>query len=96
MNIEEENVTVDESTSDYFLTKVKGCPVQVGDRFYRKTNSFHTPDRLEVLEIKKVQIGYVIRAKYIYHTIGPVFERSFSDIIFKDPNWVIEKKGVDF
>lgn len=96
MNIEEENVAIDETTDDYLFAKIKGCPVQVGDRFYRKTGKLQIPDRLEVLEIKKMTVGYVIKAKYIYHKIGPVFERNFSDVIFKDPDWVIEKKGVDF
>jgi hypothetical protein len=71
----------------------KRCPVEVGDYFYRKRPNETIPDRLEVIEIKEVVGGYFIRAKYIYHSIGPNLERTFSDIIFKDPAWVIEKRG---
>jgi len=74
----------------------KSCPVSVGDRFYRKKLHETIPDRLEVTEIKEVNGTFYIRAKYLYHTIGPTFDRTFSDMIFKDDSWVIEKKGVDF
>jgi len=70
----------------------KRCPVEVGDTFYHKTPNMTIPDRLEVLEIKEMESGYIIRAKYLYHSIGPTFERCFSDVIFRDPDWVIEKK----
>lgn len=69
------------------------CPVEIGDRFYRKSQKLTIPDRLEVVEIKDVDGVFYIRAKYLYHTIGPDFERTFSDVIFKDPDWIIEKKG---
>ena len=69
------------------------CPVEVGDRFYRKSQKLTIPDRLEVVEIKDVDGVFYIRAKYLYHTVGPDFERTFSDVIFKDPDWVVEKKG---
>jgi len=71
----------------------KRCPVEIGDYFYRKRPNETIPDRLEVTAIKEVVGGYFITAKYIYHSIGPDFERTFSDIIFKDPAWVIEKRG---
>ena len=71
----------------------KHCPVEVGDYFYRKRPNETIPDRLQVTSIKEVVGGYFITAKYIYHSIGPDFERTFSDIIFKDPAWVIEKRG---
>ena len=70
----------------------KECPVEVGDYFYRKRPNETIPDRLEVIEIKEVDGEYYIRGKYLYHTIGQR-ERVFSDIIFKDENWVIEKRG---
>ena len=70
----------------------KECPVEVGDRFYRKRVNETIPDRLEVLEVKEVDGTYFIRAKYLYHTIGQR-ERTFSDIIFNDDSWVIEKRG---
>lgn len=70
----------------------KPCPVEVGDYFYHQKKNMTIPDRLQVLEITEKDGTYFIRAKYIYHTIG-VAERMFSDIIFNDPDWVIEKKG---
>lgn len=73
------------------------CPVEVGDYFYRRNHctdiGASIPDRLQVMEIKEDDGMFFIRAKYIYHAIGPVFERTFSDIIFRDPNWIVEKKG---
>lgn len=69
------------------------CPVEVGDRFYRKTPKLTIPDMLEVMEVYEIDDSWFFRAKYIYHTIGPVFDRTFSDVIFRDPAWVIVKKG---
>ena len=74
------------------------CPVSIGDRFYRKIKNQTIPDRLEVISIKPmkdVMDGYFIVGRYMYHGIGQT-ERTFSDVIFKDPDWVIEKKGRDF
>ena len=34
----------------------------------------------------------LVRAKYMYHAIGPIFERTFDAKIFDDPRWVIEKR----
>lgn len=70
----------------------KTCPVEIGDYFYRKRPGETIPDRLEVIAIKEIDGSFFITGKYIYHAIGPVFERTFSDVIFKDPNWVIEKR----
>ena len=71
----------------------KACPVEVGDTFYREKPNMIIPDRLRVLEIKEIDGTFFIKARYIYHTIGPGIERTFSDTIFKDPSWIIEKKG---
>lgn len=71
------------------------CLVAVGDRIYRKNRNINLPDRMEVIEVTPNESGYFIKIRYMYHTIGP-FERTFSDIIFKDDSWVIEKKGIDF
>lgn len=71
------------------------CPVKVGDRIWRKNKNMTMPDRLEVVEIKSMKSGYLIKCRYMYHSIGPL-ERMFSDMIFHDDSWVIEKKGVDF
>mgnify|MGYP006873203306 CR=1 FL=1 len=71
------------------------CPVDPGDRFYRKHKTMTIPDRLEVLEVIPHPCGYFIKARYMYHAIG-ILERTFSDMIFKDENWVIEKRGIDF
>lgn len=71
------------------------CQVKPGDRIYRKHKAMTIPDRLEVIEITPAETGYFIKCRYMYHSIGP-FERTFSDVIFRDENWVIEKKGVDF
>lgn len=71
------------------------CPVKVGDRIWRKHKNMTMPDRLEVVEIKSMETGYLIKCQYLYHSIGPL-ERTFSDVIFRDDSWVIEKKGVDF
>ena len=76
----------------------KRCPVEVGDYFYRKNHCTDIgatiPDRIQVMEITEKDGMFFIRGKYIYHAIGPKLERTFSDIIFRDPNWIIEKKGV--
>lgn len=68
------------------------CPVEVGDRFYRKDDRFKKPDMLEVTEIKQSGDGYFITAKYLYRVRGTL-NRVFSDIIFKDPSWVILHEG---
>lgn len=80
---------------DYMKPK---CPVKIGDRIYRKHANMTLPDRLEVIDIKpdlKTGGYYFIKARYMYHAIGQT-ERTFSDIIFKDDSWVIERKGIDF
>lgn len=69
------------------------CPVDVGDYFYRKIKNQTIPDRIKVIEITEKDGMYFIRGRYIYHAIGPFLERTFSDIIFRDPNWIVEKKG---
>lgn len=71
------------------------CPVKVGDRIYRKHKAMTVPDRMEVVEITSHPDGYFIKIRYMYHSIGPL-ERTFSDVIFKDDSWVIERKGIDF
>lgn len=71
------------------------CKVRVGDRIYRSHKNMTIPDRMEVVEVIPNEVGYYIRARYMYHGIGQL-ERTFSDIIFRDDSWVIEKKGVDF
>ena len=71
----------------------KPCPVEVGDMFYHRKTNMTVPDRLQVMEITEKDGTWFIRAKYMYHTMGPTFERTFSDIIFNDPDWIIEKKG---
>lgn len=71
------------------------CKVNVGDRIYRKFKNMTIPDRLEVVEVIPAETGYYIKCKYMYHGIGQQ-DRTFSDMIFKDDSWVIEKKGVDF
>lgn len=71
------------------------CPVKVGDRIYRKMKNMTMPDRMEVIEIKPHESGYFFKIRYMYHSIGQL-ERTFSDMIFKDDSWVIERKGIDF
>ena len=73
---------------------MKNCPVEIGDTFYRSvsTTGIDIPDRLEVLDVFEKDGMMLIRAKYLYHTVGPVFERTFSATIFDDPRWVIEKR----
>ena len=71
------------------------CKVQVGDRIYRKMKSMTIPDRLEVIDILPHSEGYFIKCRYMYHGIGQQ-TRTFSDVIFKDDSWVIERKGIDF
>ena len=71
------------------------CPVKVGDRIYRKMRNMTIPDRMEVTEIKPHPEGYFFKVRYMYHGIGQT-ERMFSDVIFKDDSWVIERKGIDF
>lgn len=72
---------------------VKNCPVEVGDTFYHEKPNMTIPDRLRVEEIIERDGCFFIRAKYMYHTMGPGLERTFSDMIFKDPSWIIEKRG---
>ena len=67
----------------------KKCPVEIGDKFYRKSRGYY----LEVVDIKDVDGTFYIRARYLNHANGPDFERTFSDMIFKDPDWVIEKRN---
>ena len=71
------------------------CKVKPGDRIYRKHKTMTIPDRMEVIEVTPVETGYFIKCKYMYHGIGQQ-ERTFSDVIFRDDSWVVEKKGVDF
>ena len=71
------------------------CLVKVGDRIWRKMKNMTMPDRMEVIEIKPHSEGYFIKIRYMYHSIGKL-ERTFSDVIFKDDSWVIERKGIDF
>ena len=71
----------------------KECPVEIGDTFYRDKPNLTIPDRLKVIDIKEVNGSFYITARYMYHAMGPNIERTFSDIIFKDPSWVIEKRG---
>lgn len=75
----------------------KKCPVDIGDHFYRNTQSVKigasVPDLIEVKDITEKEGTFYIRGEYIYHTIGPTLERLFSDVIFKDPDWVVVKKG---
>lgn len=75
-----------------FFNKI--CPVDIGDTFYREKPNMTVPDRLRVVDIKEVDGHFFITARYMYHTIGPNIERTFSDIIFDDPSWIIEKRGV--
>lgn len=74
------------------------CKVKVGDRIYRKVRSMTIPDRMEVTEVIPNESGYFFKVKYMYHTVGTnmPLQRTFSDAIFNDDSWVIEKKGVDF
>ena len=74
------------------------CKVKVGDRIYRKIRSMTIPDRMEVTEVIPNESGYFFKVKYMYHTVGTnmPLRRTFSDAIFNDDSWVIEKKGVDF
>ena len=71
---------------------MRSCPVEKGDTFYRSTDKINIPDRLEVLDIFEREGRTLVRAKYLYRAIGPVFERTFDAKIFDDPKWVIEKR----
>ena len=71
------------------------CHVKVGDRIWRKMKNMTMPDRMEVIDIQPHTDGYFIKCRYMYHSIGQL-ERTFSDVIFKDDSWVIERKGIDF
>ena len=94
--MDHEHGNVMEMTPEEFMRP--RCKVSVGDRIYRKLRNMTIPDRMEVVEVqpmKDVKNGYFIKCRYMYHAIG-IQERTFSDVIFKDDDWVIEKKGVDF
>lgn len=90
--MDEEVKAVDISAVDFMKPR---CAVKVGDRIYRKHKVMTIPDRMEVIEVVPAPSGYFIKVRYMYHAIGQL-ERTFSDIIFKDDSWVIEKKGIDF
>ena len=70
------------------------CPVEVGDTFYRSTNKINIPDRIKVKQIYEHNGETLILGQYIYHEIGPFFERVFNAKIFNNPDWVIEKRSV--
>ena len=90
---EKKTVTANDiSTEDFMKPR---CKVKLGDRIYRKHRNMTVPDRMEVTDVTPTETGYFIKCKYMYHGIG-VQERTFSDVIFRDENWVVEKKGVDF
>lgn len=76
--------------------RTKRCPVDVGDIFWHKNRGTETgaqiPDRIQAVEITEKEGKFFIRGKYLYHTVGTK-ERVFSDIIFRDPDWVVELKG---
>ena len=76
--------------NEYFK---KTCPVEIGDTFYRDKPNLTIPDRLKVVDIQEKDGYFLITARYMYHAMGPNIERTFSDIIFKDPSWIIEKRG---
>ena len=90
--MDEEVKVVEYDANDFLKPR---CPVKVGDRIYRKHKTMTIPDRMEVVEVVPSASGYFIKVRYMYHAIGQL-ERTFSDIIFKDDSWVIEKKGIDF
>ena len=72
------------------------CPVkvEVGDTFYRSTNKINIPDRIRVEKVYEQNGETFILGRYMYHAIGPLFERVFNVKIFDDPNWVLEKRSV--
>ena len=92
----DENTVVKEFDLEEFMKP--RCKVKVGDRIYRKIKNMMIPDRMEVTEVISHESGYFIKVKYMYHTVGTnmPLTRTFSDMIFNDDSWVIEKKGVDF
>lgn len=90
---EMKTVTANDISTENFMKP--RCKVKPGDRIYRKNKNMTIPDRMEVTEVTPAETGYFIKCKYMYHGIGAQ-ERTFSDVIFRDENWVVEKKGVDF
>ena len=90
---EMKTVNANETSVEEFMKP--RCKVKPGDRIYRKHRNMTVPDRMEVTEVTPAETGYFIKCKYMYHGIG-VQERTFSDVIFRDVNWIIEKKGIDF
>ena len=90
--MDEEVVTQEIDIQEFMKPR---CPVKVGDRIWRKMKNMTIPDRMEVIDIQSHADGYFIKVRYMYHSIGQL-ERTFSDVIFKDDSWVIERKGIDF
>ena len=86
------DISEEQLERDFFKPR---CPVAVGDRFYRKRGEGKLPDRIQVIAIDPIDEGYIIHGYYIYHG-GENANRSFSSSIFKNEDWVIEKKGIDF
>ena len=77
---------------DFFRPR---CPVVVGDRFYRKRGEGKLPDRIQVVAIDPIDEGYIIHGRYMYRGLENS-NRSFSYAIFKNDDWVIERRGIDF
>lgn len=83
--------------------KYSDCPVQIGDRFYRKNfcveNGTAMPDRLKVIEIQPAMDEdgsfYAVTGEYMYHSVDTK-PRVFSSRIFSSGDWVIERKDIDF
>ena len=71
---------------------IRPCPVEVGDTFYMKKHAMTIPDRLEVMETNYKDGTWFIRGRYMYRTIGPDFERTFSDVYFQNEDVVIERR----
>ena len=90
--MDEEVVTQEIDIQEFMKPR---CPVKVGDMIWRKMKNMTIPDRMEVIDIQSHSDGYFIKGRYMYHSIGQL-ERTFSDVIFKDDSWVIERKGIDF
>lgn len=89
------NLILEYNKMDVEIKRYRNCPVEIGDRFYRKIPNMTIPDRLVVKDIKPADNGYLITGEYMYHFMGKK-ERVFSSTIFNDPSWVIEKKDIDF
>lgn len=80
---------MDESIESFLRPR---CKVRAGDIFYRIPKPGVKPDRVEVIDVRPHDEGWLITGKFLNHMNGPS-ERKYLSSIFDSDQYVIEKKG---